>query len=138
MKPLLFLLFFLVAACSSQQTRIEEFNSIQLGMVKSDVIAKAGAPYWSDRKKGQDRWIYYMNPKDREQEKVVYFEDGKVVAIGARKKSTLSADEMDAIKEKKIKTKPHKRKYSDKELKQIIKKELKKSKKKSETKFEKI
>lgn len=139
MRILLGSLFLFIIACSSSNQRQLEFQKIQIGMVKSEVIATAGPPYWSDRKQGQDRWIYYMNPKDREIERVVYFEDGRVVSKGLRKKPLLSAEEMEAIKADPVNPRPHKRKVSDKELKKIIKKELQKSKKtKAPNQFEKI
>lgn len=129
----------LLTACSSKDWREREFNSIELGMSKSEVLDQAGPPHWSDRYDGYDRWIYYMNPERKHQERVVYFKQGVVIQKGLKEKPFLSAEEMEEVKAPRIKTKPYKRKYSDEQLKKIIKKEIqKKEGKPKESKLKKI
>jgi outer membrane protein assembly factor BamE (lipoprotein component of BamABCDE complex) len=132
------LILSLLVSCQSPQKRIDEFNKVHIGMVKSEVIAVAGHPYWSDRKMGQDRWIYFMNPKDREDERIVYFENNKVVEMGLRNQSLFSADELEQIKSQNTKQNTYKIKFSDKELKIILQKEVEKNEKKLPENFEKI
>ncbi len=114
-----------------------EFEAIELGMAKTDVIALAGAPSWSDRKEDQDRWFYYLVPDDRETERVVYFENGKVVEKGLRRKPLLSPEELDSLNksDKEISFKPR---YTQDQLRQLLKEEAEKAKPKRKEKFEKI
>lgn len=135
MRSLLILLLLVSAGCASvKEKRVQEYEAIEIGMVKSQVIDLAGPPYWSDRKDGQDRWIYYMEPEDKSTERIVYFEDNKVVAKGLRKKPFLSADEMEEVKKDRPKKVIYKQKVSDKELRRIIKKDIEKAEKKKKKK----
>ena len=109
-----FILF--LTSCQAFQSYEERFANIKIGMVKSEVIDVAGPPRWSDRKKGQDRWIYFINAEDHNTERVVYFENGKVIKKGLREKPAISAEDMDRVNEGKqtdIKVKPR---MSDEEL----------------------
>lgn len=138
MKPLQFIVAFMLISCQSIDKNKSDFADIQLGMTKAEVISATGAPYWSDRKRGEDRWIYYMNPKTREDERVVYFHNNKVVRKGERIKPILSAEEMEQIKRQRTKTKPYKPKLSEEQLEKIIKKEIEQKTKKKTKRFEKI
>lgn len=131
-----FILLLLTACQTSSERLIKEYEAIQLGMNKSEVLHVAGNPAWSDRMDGQDRWIYYLNPQDQSSEQIVFFENGKVVSKGPRNKPELSAEEMDQLKENELA--PHKPKYSDEELKSILKKEVEREKSKKHDHFEKI
>ena len=142
MKVILSALILLVLlGCNSAEKRKMEFEKIELGMIKSEVLEVAGPPFWSDRSNGMDRWIYYMEPDTKQIEKVVYFKEGRVFQKGVRQKPTLTAEEMEEVKKPRVKStnvKPYERKYSDDELKKIIKKEIKKQKPKKSKKLEKI
>lgn len=138
MRPLLIISLLAYTACSSKDKIQKEFNAIEIDMVKSEVLEVAGPPYWSDRKDGQDRWIYYLKPEDKSTERVVYFEDNKVVAKGLKKKARLSAEEMESIKADRPPKVIYKRKVSDEQLRNIIKKEVQKEEKKKKNNFEKI
>ena len=129
-KAFLLILIFMASACSSSQWRQQEFSDIRMGMKKSEVIEVAGPPHWSDRYRGLDRWAYYLEPGDRQTERVVYFKDGKVLQKGERNKPLLSAEEADSIKEPRpAKQKPFKPSMTEDQLRKEIKKEIKKAKK---------
>ena len=132
----LFMIVLLIigSACSSKDRRKNEYRKITMGMSKSEVLDTAGTPDWSDRRQGHDRWIYYLNPIRKEQERLVYFKDGVVVYKGDRIKPQLSAEEMDAIKKPRIQTKPFKRSYSKKQLRRLIKKSIQEDKAKKKEK----
>lgn len=131
-----------ITSCNSVGRRTQEFEKIELGMVKSEVLDVAGPPFWSDRYEGMDRWIYYMEPNTKQIEKVVYFKEGQVFQKGYREKPTLSAEEMEEIKKPRVKTSTDEKtftpKYSDEELRQIIKKEINKQQPKKETNLKKL
>jgi outer membrane protein assembly factor BamE (lipoprotein component of BamABCDE complex) len=112
-----------------------------MGMVKSEVLAVAGSPHWSDRWNNHDRWIYYMKPEDKQTERIVYFKKGRVVLTGERIKPALTAEEMDGLK--KPKPTPQARDFepslSEDELRKVIKKEIRKQNKtKEKPQFETI
>ena len=107
---------------------------IEIGMSKSEVLDVAGPPHWSDRYDGYDRWTYYMNPIRKQQEKIVYFRQGLVIQKGLKEKPLLTAEEMEEIKKPRVKTKPYQRKYSDEQLRGLIKQEIRKESQKKKTK----
>lgn len=123
---------------SCQTDRVAEYDAVEIGMAKSEVLDIAGPPHWSDHTEGHDRWIYYMKPETRQQERIVYFQHGMVVKKGLREKPVLTAQEMEEIKkprQKKIMFKP---KYTDEQLKKIIKKEIKQKGREEKENFEPI
>lgn len=142
MRSLVFLsLLLILNNCSTQQKRVEEFEAIRIGMLKSEVLHTAGAPHWSDRYHDLDRWIYYLKPKDRQTERVVYFRNGKVVLKGERIKPTLTAEEAEAIKQPKppTTTSSFKPSMTEEEVRAAIKKEIKKKEgKKKQPHFEEL
>ena len=138
MKLLLIGLCLLIVSCSSRDKRQEEFKNIEIGMVKSEVLDVAGPPYWSDRKNNEDRWIYYMDPEDKDTERIVYLKNNKVVRKGLRELPLLSAEEMEAIKKERPDLKPHKPSVSEEELREIIKKEIEKENPSPKGNFETI
>lgn len=139
MKYFLVLPLLLSLSCSVTTQRQKNFAAIQVGMLKSEVLDIAGTPYWSDRKKNQDRWFYYINPEDKDTERVVYFRHNKVIQKGLRQKSLLTAEEMEQVKVEPTQPKSHQPSISDQELRQMIRKEIKKQdKKKKNDNFEKI
>ena len=129
MGLLLTLFFCFLVSCNLVETREQEFESIKKGMTKSEVLGAAGSPHWSDRKDGQDRWLYYINPHDRNTEKIVYFENNKVIEKGYRKKMSPSAEETELLKAGSTHLGPHNPLPSEKELRELIKEEVKKKSK---------
>ena len=136
MSVWLTLFFCVLAGCNLVEIREREFGNIEKGMTKSEVLGVAGSPHWSDRKRGQDRWFYRINPHDRETERIVYFENNKVVGKGHRK--NLSPDDKEKPKAGSTHSKPHKPSVSEEELRRLIKEEIKKKSKSKTKKFEKI
>jgi outer membrane protein assembly factor BamE (lipoprotein component of BamABCDE complex) len=137
---LVFIFLIVLNACATGDFREREFEEISIGMVKSEVLQTAGPPHWSDRNKGLDRWFYYMKPEDRQTERVVYFRKGRVVQKGERMKPLLTAEEVEELKDPPRKQqKPFKMKYTEDQLRQVIKKEIEKEEgKKTPPKFEEI
>ncbi len=112
-----------VRCVSDYEQRKAEFDAVEIGMVKSEVLDIAGPPHWSDHKHDHDRWIYYMKPEGRQSEKIIYFRKGVVVRKGLREKPVLTPEEMDEIKKPKpIKPKPFTPTYTKEELRKVIKK----------------
>lgn len=129
---------FLLAGCQLAISRTEEFNQVRVGMSKQDVIETLGSPSWSERKEGEDLWIYFLDPQDRSKEKIVYFADGMVVGKGDRKTPAITAEEADALKEPRSTPYRHTPSLSEKELRESIKKEVEKQNPKPKYKFEKL
>ena len=97
------LLFFtLLAACqTSPKTQLERLDSVQVGMDKAQVLDTIGSgPRKSERKSGQDRWIFEIFP-DREasatEQREIRFQDGKVIYRGVVQKPAISAAEQDKL-----------------------------------------
>jgi len=125
--------FFFLVSCNFIEIREQEFKSIKKGMTKSQVLGMAGSPHWSDRKSGRDRWFYYMNPHDRNTERVVYFKNNKVVEKGYRKKPS---EKPELLKKDSVRSNSDKSVPSEEELREIIKEEIRKKSK--PVKFERI
>ena len=138
MRKLLISTSLLLASCQLWTTRQDEFNQVQIGMTKPEVIEVLGSPSWSDRKEGEDRWIYFLDPQDRSSERLVYFKEGIVSRKGLRDKPTLTAEEMEAIKKDRPKTYTHQPSVSENELRKIIKKEIEKQEGPKKENFEKL
>lgn len=102
LKAFSFCSFLAFVACqTSPKTQLERLDSVQVGMDKAQVLDTIGAgPRKSERKSGQDRWIYEVFP-DREgsitEQREIRFENGKVVYRGAVQKPAISAAEQDRL-----------------------------------------
>ena len=120
-----------LSGCSLTEIREREFSSIKKGMTKSQVLSAAGSPHWSDRKSGQDRWFYRINPHDRKTERVVYFEHNRVVHKGKRKNILPPQESIEPSKKNTFHHQSYQRKHtpsvSEEELRKQIKKEIKKT-----------
>lgn len=132
------MVFLGVTGCSTPSAREHEFDKIQLGMLKSEVLDVAGPPKWTDRQNSQDLWIYLMKSNDRESERIVYFENGKVVQTGLRNKPALTAEEEENLKNPRPKDIHFKPSMSEDQLRKEIKKEIEKKNPQKPEKFEKI
>ena len=143
MLRFLWIFLFIVLGCQSKPPVKQAFQELKLGALKGDVLETMGSPVRSTRKKGVDRWYYYLTPEASKSIRVLHFKKGVLVYKGEPVKPLLTADEMEEIKQqykhqgqgKKIK--PFKRSVSDKQLKKIIKKEIKGESKKN-SRFEEL
>lgn len=80
---------------------MSRLDRIQNGMDKAQVLDITGfSPRYSDRKAGQDRWVFEVFT-DRDEsnvaQKEVRFQDGKVVYVGAIQKPSVTAEEQDRL-----------------------------------------
>lgn len=74
-----------VWGCTQLPKPAENFERIKRGMPKYDVLELLGTPRRSERVKGQDHWTYVFHTKTGYVERVVLFEDGKVIYAGKEK-----------------------------------------------------
>lgn len=118
------LLLISLAACHTLNDRRQDYARVDVGMSKPQVMDTLGPPSWSDRRKGEDRWIYFLDPHDRTTERIVYFRDGIVTRKGPRDAPKLTAEEMEEIKAERPLEMDHQPSLSDEELKKVIKKEI--------------
>lgn len=94
-----------ISACTIEQKK--QFEQVQVGMDKGQVLDIMDSPQKTERHHGQDRWIYYIensdatNPVQHDQkvEKQIYFENGKSTYVGDPIKPLISAEEQDRINE---------------------------------------
>lgn len=105
---LYFVIMSLIAICAC--TTIEQkkqFEQVQVGMDKGQVLEIMDSPQRTERHHGQDRWTYFIenseaqNPIQREQklEKQIYFENGQSTYVGDPIKPLISAEVQDRINE---------------------------------------
>ena len=139
--PFAFLIFIIIfGGCQANQKRLDDYNNIELGMRKRDVLDVAGNPRFTDRRDSVDRWYYYLVPEDPKSVRVVHFKENIVIYKGEHVEPSLTAAEADALKEPEPPA--YIRTLSDEELKEMIKKDIRKEKKKKKEKpqsnFEKI
>ncbi len=82
MRPILLTLasIFTLAACSSVPLQ-QSLDRVQSGMDKAAVLDSAGNPKRTFREHGEDHWIYVYFENDREMNRAVIFEGGKVQRI---------------------------------------------------------
>ena len=68
--------------------RFREFDRVQEGMPKWEVLDAAGSPSRTQRWQGRDRWIYVMwdAPGEKRRIREVHFEDGLAVYVGPQVK----------------------------------------------------
>ncbi len=98
---------FLLIACACTIEQKKQFEQIQVGMDKGQVLDIMDSPQRTERHHGQDRWTYFIenpdaqNPIQREQkvEKQIYFENGMSTYVGDPIKPLISAEEQDRINE---------------------------------------
>lgn len=71
---------FTLAACSSLPLQ-QSLDRVQTGMDKAAVLDSAGNPKRTYREHGEDHWIYVYFEGDREMNRTVIFEGGKVQRV---------------------------------------------------------
>lgn len=120
------LLLCFLASCHTLNDRRQDFALVKRGMTKPQVMDTLGSPSWSDRKQGEDRWIYFLDPHDRSTERIVYFRKGTVSRKGLRDKPPLSAEEMEQVKADRPLQMEHTPRLNEEQLREVIKKEIEK------------
>lgn len=88
-----------LALTACQTSRLKEFESVKLGMTKSEVLEATGNPTVTRRWQGKDRWIYKFAADDIESVREVHFENGSAVYVGEKVKPAVSAAEQDRLNE---------------------------------------
>lgn len=100
-------------------------------MTKGQAVELMGSPVAATRKNSIDYWYYYLNPGERLNKRVLHFEEGRLIYRGPPVPPPLSAEQADLLKEKENEShlgpqepQKFKRPYTDKELRQLLKKEV--------------
>jgi hypothetical protein len=73
----------------------KDFDKIQPGMYKFDVVDIMGVPDATYRRDGNDRWIFRYFENNQNMTKEVHFNESKVIYSGDPVKPEVSADEQD-------------------------------------------
>lgn len=94
--PLFFLSFALLACTTNMR---EQFQRVQVGMEKDEVLALMDSPQRTQRWHGMDRWTYIFYDENHRQEKEVHFSQGRANYVGDTYKPEISAEERDARNE---------------------------------------
>jgi outer membrane protein assembly factor BamE len=81
--------------CAS--TDIRDFEKIQVGMDKDDVLKIMGSPNKSERWKGMDRWTYVLWNDNQDGRREVHFNEGRATYVGDMVKPEISAEEQDRL-----------------------------------------
>ncbi|MFZ4404459.1 MAG: outer membrane protein assembly factor BamE domain-containing protein [Pseudobdellovibrionaceae bacterium] len=82
LSPLMFLLCILCFTLGCQTSMVKQFEQIQSGQSKHDVLELMGSPQSSQRFHGKDRWVYVLYKDGQAVEKEVHFTEGAVSYFG--------------------------------------------------------
>jgi outer membrane protein assembly factor BamE len=99
--PSLFLMLpisLMLNACATNMGR--QFERVQVGMEKDQVLALMDSPQRTQRWKGLDRWTYIFYVDGVRQEKEVQFRQGTATYAGPPPKPEITAQEIDQKNEK--------------------------------------
>ena len=91
----LFVLSFCLWACESAP--LKQFEKVNLGHDKSDVLEIMGGPTYSARRNGMDRWTYVIYQDGIRLERQIEFLDGIALYKGNPKEPFITADEQDQL-----------------------------------------
>lgn len=72
--------FAFLTACASMSVE-KSLESVAAGMDKAQVLERAGNPKRTFRENSQDHWIYIFFRGDQEFNRIVVFDEGKVVRV---------------------------------------------------------
>lgn len=93
---LIILSYFTLLAC--QTSPLKQFQSIQPGMDKDNVLETMGSPYSNVRSKGLDKWTYVFYDNQLRYEKEIHFKSGHVTYVGDPKQPEVTADAVEIKK----------------------------------------
>ena len=86
----------LTSACATNL--VSNFNHIQKGMTKAQVISQIGGPDKAVRRGGADHWTYAIrNESGSDELREIEFESGRATYVGDFRRPQISADEQDKI-----------------------------------------
>ena len=88
---------FLFAGCSLSQKK--QFEHVQVGMDKGEVLGLLESPQRTQRWHGMDRWTYIFYDENQRQEKEVHFQEGRANYVGDVYVPAVSADQQDKLNE---------------------------------------
>ena len=80
-------------------TQKQQFEKVQMGMEKDQVLALMESPQRTQRWHGMDRWTYIYYEDNQRVEKEVQFSEGKATYVGDVFKPAVSAEEQDTANE---------------------------------------
>ena len=84
---------------SCQSLSVADFDNLEEGLTKNQVLDLYGNPNRTGRWKGKDQWTYIFVDKNLDtklpQERHIYFEAGKTVKVTSPTEPKLSAEERD-------------------------------------------
>lgn len=95
--PSMILIAGLLVGC--QTPKLQEYEKINVGIEKHDVLELVGSPNTTERDDGTDRWIYWLYEKDVPVRltKEVHFKEGVVTYKGDPIPPIISAEQQDSI-----------------------------------------
>ena len=131
MKNCLIYLFLVALLCVSGCATIsgsQSYSALELGMDKGQVLELMGSPKTTSRKDSIDSWFYDLEPPSKASRRVLQFDQGQLIYIGKYIPPPISAEVADELKKNPkagdLKYKKHKRRYSEPELREILRKEV--------------
>ena len=101
------ILFIGLISAGCQTSMIKQFNQVESGMDKDDVLEIMGSPTRSERFHGKDRWTYVFYDQQIRHEKEVQFFQGNAIYVGdiwqpPTEQSAVAIDQKHAENEKLI------------------------------------
>lgn len=82
-----------LSGCTISQKK--QFEKVQVGMDKDQVLTLLDSPQRTQRWHGMDRWTYIFYEQDFRFEKEIHFDEGNAKYVGDVYKPEISADEQD-------------------------------------------
>jgi outer membrane protein assembly factor BamE (lipoprotein component of BamABCDE complex) len=98
---------FLLISCQTP-SEVFYFKKLRLGMEKGEIVELLGVPVRKERKSQRDWWYYTFYEEGLRFDRMVVFENGKVIYAGrvTKKKGNQSAIEEDELNQKTNELKP--------------------------------
>lgn len=78
---------------------VKEFERVEKGMEKAQVIDIVGSPNRTQRWRGMDRWTYIFYDSQLQAVREVHFDQGKAAYVGAQYVPQVSAEQQDLLNE---------------------------------------
>jgi len=101
MKKIVFFIVFIFLTACQTFSEFHDFKKLQKGMEKGEVIENIGAPIRKDRKFQRDWWYYQFYEQGNKFERMVVFENGKLIYAGrVTTKKGATAEEFDQLNER--------------------------------------